>query len=186
MVAYTHILPAAFWVMAVPFQFNPWIRKNFKTFHRFLGRAFVYTSFLLMVGFVAILYRGLQFENYLEGVERMTLPVIDVPIGDVLQCVIAGYFLYTAVVAVDYAKKKDFKNHSNWMMRHVASGMWVVIQRVLLTFFAPIYLSIYGPEPRSGHFRGSVFSCAALLGIILSVGGAEYTILLLQEKKKGH
>jgi len=182
LVAYTHIFPAAVWAMAVPLQFHPLIRKKYRTFHKFLGRVFVYTSFLLMIGFVIILHRGLSYENYLEGVEPIVIP------GTSLRCVDAGLymlaarFLYCAVVAVDFAKKKVFDHHQYWMIKHCSMGMWVIIQRFLGILISQWYGFVYGQYTASAYYQGRLFLVTGVLGIIASVAIGQYAILLLKKK----
>eukprot|EP00979_Chaetoceros_neogracilis_P002970 scaffold499_cov218-Chaetoceros_neogracile.AAC.2 len=160
LVAYTHIFPAAVWAMAVPLQFHPLIRKKYRTFHKCLGRVFVYTSFLLMIGFMIILHKGLSYENYLEGVEPIVIP------GTSLRCVDAGLymlaarFLYCAVVAVDFAKKKRFLG--------ILISQW--------------YGFVYGQYMASAYYQGRLFLVTGVLGIIASVAIGQYTILLLKRK----
>jgi hypothetical protein len=180
LVAYTHIFPAVFWSVAIPIQFHPCIRKNYRTFHKYLGRAFIYTSFLLMAGFAVILHKGLSYENYLEGCEPITIPGTDVSIVDAGLIGVAGMFLYTATMAINSAREKDFENHKLWVVRHCGWGLWVIVQRVLGFFTAPIYEGLYGQVAFPGCFRGSIFLATGILGIILSVGVSEYTVSLLK------
>lgn len=173
--------------MVIPLQFNPTIRKNYRAFHRFLGRVFVLTSFLLMVGFVIILQRGLSFENYLQGVE----PVVIIP-GTKLSSVdaflygLAWVFVYFAIRAVGSAKRKEFHSHQYWMIRHCSCGLWVIVQRILALIVSQLYNLTYGSLPAPDHVRGKVFFYLGLVAILLSVGVGEYTILLLkiEEKRK--
>jgi hypothetical protein len=180
LVAYTHIFPALFWSVAIPIQFHPSIRNNYRTFHKYLGRAFIYNSFLLMAGFAVILYKGLSYENYLEGCEPITIPGTDLSIVDAGLIGIAGMFLYTATMGVNSAREKDFKNHKFWMIRHCGWGLWVIIQRVLGFFAAPIYEGLYGQVTAPGYLQGRLFLTIGLLGVILSVGVSEYTVSLLK------
>ena len=111
----THITPAIFWSMCVPLQFHPRLRKNYPKFHKYLGRAFIYTSYILMIGVVVIIRKNLAFIHYLNGdyeansddkVSHLTFLFL-----------VSSCFLYTAIVAVGYARKGDYFNHKIWIMR---------------------------------------------------------------------
>mmetsp|Transcript_9831 Transcript_9831/g.18503 ORF Transcript_9831/g.18503 Transcript_9831/m.18503 type:complete len:268 (-) Transcript_9831:684-1487(-) len=184
LVACTHILPAVFWIMAIPVQFHPMVRKKYRAFHRFIGRAFVLTSFILMIGFVVILQRGLSFENYLEGVEPVVIPGTQLSYGDAFLYLMASFFLYFAIRAVMSAKSRDFQSHQYWMIRHCSCGLWVIIQRILAIVAAGLYNLIYGNLPAPEHIRGKVFFDLGLVAILLSVGIGEYTIDLLKTEGK--
>jgi hypothetical protein len=76
-----------------------------------------------MIGVGAILHGGISFENYVN-VENDTDPyvVVNIPgtnfsVVDFVICLIAAMFIYTASVAVAYAKKKDYFNHKIWIIR---------------------------------------------------------------------
>ena len=182
LVAYTHIFPAAVWVAAIPLQFHPLIRRKYRNTHRQIGRIFVYLSFLMMIGFGIILYRGLSYENYLEGKEPFTIPGTSLRTIDVALCMLAASFLYCVIVAVNFAKAKEFHQHQYWMIRHCSLGMWVVVQRFLGFIFSPWYGIIYGNVTASGVFQGGFFLGIGILGIVMSIATGEYSILLLKKK----
>lgn len=184
LVAFTHIIPAVVWVMAIPLQFHPMIRKKNRKFHRFLGRVFVLTSFLLMVGFVVILQRGLSFENYLVGVEPVVIPGTKVSWNDAFLYVLACFFLYFAIRAVGSAKRSEFHSHQFWMIRHCSCGLWVIVQRILSVITSVIYNLMYGRFPAPDHIRGKVFFYLGLVAVLLSVIIGEYTISLLKMEGK--
>jgi len=182
LVAYTHIFPAAVWIMAIPLQFHPVIRRKYRNTHRLIGRIFVYLSFLIIIGVVVILYRGLSYENYLEGKEPFTIPGTSLRSVDVGLYILAASFLYCAIVAVNFAKAKEFHQHQCWMIRHCSLGMWVVVQRFLGVILTQWYGIMYGKVTGSGAFQGGVFLRMGILGIVISVATGEYTILLLKKK----
>jgi len=184
LVVYTHIFPAAIWAMAVPLQFHPLIRKKYRTFHKYLGRIFVYNSFLLMIGFVVILYRGLSYEKYLKGVEPVTIPGTSLSYVDVILYMLAGRFLYCIVVSVNFAKKKDFDRHQYWMIRHCSMGMWVILQRFLAIIISQCYGFKYGQfSAPPGHSQGKLFLGTGILGTVGSIAIGQYAISLLKKKK---
>ena len=118
-----HVLPAFFWSICVPLQFHPDLRKKFPKFHKYLGRAFIYTSYTLMIGLGGILHGKISFENYCN-VENDPDPYVITKIPgtnfsafDFFVCLLAAMFIYTASVAVAFAKKKDYFNHKIWIVR---------------------------------------------------------------------
>lgn len=140
LVAWTHILPSVYWVIAIPLQFNPNIQRKYRSFHRFVGRAFVLTSCVMMVGFVIILQRGLSYENYLEDVEPLMIPgTTDLSSADAFLYVLASVFLCFAFLAVRCARRKDYVRHRYWMIRHCSCGLWVIVQRVLALCASMLY-----------------------------------------------
>jgi hypothetical protein len=184
LVAYTHIFPAALWIMAIPLQFHPSIRRKYRKTHRLIGRIFVYLSFLIMIGFVIILYRGLSYENYLEGKEPFRIPGTSLRIVDAALCMLAARFLYCVIVAVNFAKANEFQQHQYWMIRHCSLGMWVVVQRFLGVILTQLYGMMYDIKniTASGAFQGLFFLGIGIFGIVMSVATGEYTILLLKKK----
>jgi hypothetical protein len=118
-----HVLPAFFWSICVPLQFHPDLRKKFPKFHKYLGRAFIYTSYTLMIGLGGILHGKISFENYCN-VENdpdpyviTKIPGTNFSVFDLFICLLAAMFIYTASVAVAFAKKKDYFNHKIWIVR---------------------------------------------------------------------
>lgn len=108
----THITPAIFWSMCVPLQFHPSLRKKYPKFHKYLGRAFIYTSYILMIGVVIILRKNLAFIHYLNGQNE-----VDKVSYLAFLFLVGSCFVYTAIVAVRYARKGDYFNHKIWIMR---------------------------------------------------------------------
>ena len=57
-------------------------------------------------------------------------------------------FVGCAVKAVSAAKQKKFMEHQYWMIRHVALGLWVSLQRVMiLGFVRGVWLVFFTKEP---------------------------------------
>ena len=82
-------------------------------------------------------------------------------------------------MAVTRARSKDFYSHKKYIYRHVASGLWVAIQRIII--------GLSGPKKDSEHMR-DFFSDAGTAGTILSVSLGELAIFLeerIRKKKLG-
>jgi hypothetical protein len=187
-----HIMPSTFWSMCIPIQFHPSIRKSYPKFHKYLGRAFIYTSYILMVGVAAILHNGITFEHFVnEGPEAWTIvkiPGTRYSIVDLYIACIMAAFLYTAKVAVDYARQKDYYNHKIWIIRHCSWGVWIMTFRVLFFVTMPIFSYLYGhpdvAEPRSGRFQGWAFFGPITVSVAITVGTAEYAVSLMNEQMR--
>jgi len=191
----THITPAMFWVICIPLQFHPNIRRAYPKYHRYLGRAFIGTSCLMMVGVFIILKRKLLFEHYVNSNhhtnEEETFVIVKIPgmnfsVTDASMVVVTVPFLVTAWKAVVFAQQKDYFQHQIWVIRHCGWGLWVVSQRILIaTIFLPICLALYGPNGGFGpKGRYHSFFWSGVAGIVVAVSLAEYAIRLLRQKKQ--
>lgn len=184
LVAITHIAPALFWVLAIPIQFHRGIRMRFHTFHKYIGRIFIFTSFLMMVGVAVIFQRGLMYENYLEGTKPITLPLTNMSLADTLFTVTSIRFVQTGALAIAYARKREFDEHRIWIIRHCAMGLWVVLMRIFTNLAVPFYLMAYGPVQAPGYIRGRIFFSCGVAGVVSSYSIGEYAIRLLGEKAR--
>lgn len=159
-VHFTHILPAAIWSVLIPFQFHAKFRRKYRQLHVMFGYIFLLSCVLMSAGVVLILKRNLLFENFVDrgdgdgdgGNEITTKQQEKLDRGRragvsstvIFLCFLSLWFIYTAAVAFYCATKKRFHLHQKWLIRHVASGIWVAIQRALIGFvFAPIIIFLY-------------------------------------------
>ena len=210
----THILPAALWAGIIPFQLHPMIRKKYRTLHKVFGYLFLLVCVLMSIGFVMILRRGLLFENFMhgddDGENNSNITVNTVNVEDenkkssvkaletpLILFITNAWFLWTAFKAVIHARNKRFELHQKYFIRHVASGIWVSIQRNLIMWIYPILLILF--NPRIGIFgeneknkknaslelvRRHLFPTAAKLGLLIAVVVSEYSIHLLDDLKR--
>jgi hypothetical protein len=108
-----HVILAAIIVIGGPLQIMPFIRERFRTFHRYLGRFYVFTAILVSSA-------GLL----------MTWTRAKGSIGDMFMHVSnsmqAVYIVLFAVLAIRYARKRQFEKHRRWTLRlfMVANGVW--------------------------------------------------------------
>ena len=175
----THILPAVIWVACIPFQFHKGFRKDYKTLHRIMGRVFMYDSFIIMFGFGLIVYKKLTFEHYLD-VELVKLPNLDITVTDFCLGLVMLAFVGCAVKAVSAAKQKKFMEHQYWMIRHVALGLWVSLQRVMIFGFVTVWMVFYKGTIATDEFKGKVFGNTGFAAMTICMALGEYTIRLLK------
>ncbi len=104
------------------------------------------------------------------------------------------WFLYTAIRAILYARNKQFILHQRYFIRHIASGIWVAIQRVFIMFTMPVLTKLYkhdilihdNVDVDSSSIGVSVmfmkehyFPFSGSVGIVISLLVGEYTVRLL-------
>mmetsp|Transcript_23094 Transcript_23094/g.42849 ORF Transcript_23094/g.42849 Transcript_23094/m.42849 type:complete len:255 (-) Transcript_23094:1202-1966(-) len=170
----THLLPSALWCAAVPFQLHDRFRTSFRRIHRWIGYIFFSCVVLMALGLCIILQRDLLFETSFPDLPPPLVSFRPIVLMDTL------YFVGTAFYSLQLAKKRQFWKHQRWVVRHIASGLFIAIQRILIAvLFGPLY-----PPPVSREVQRSIFGQAGILGMIISFGCAEYAILLLDMKNK--
>jgi Predicted membrane protein (DUF2306) len=152
----THVLPGALWAGVIPFQLHPEWRKNYRRAHRCAGYAFIVASMSSAIGVVLILRRGLLFENFFDD-----LPPAAHSFTPLFLRMISLWFMLTAVVALQSARNRKFQDHQEWIYRHVASGIWVALQRLIL--IGP--MRILYPPPVSRMRQRAAFGDAANISI---------------------
>ena len=170
-VHFSHTLPGVIWVGAIPFQLHPGIRKQYQRLHRIVGRVFVATSILMMVGVGIILKRGLLYEESFQDLPPNSLPATP---GIIFQ---SAWFLVTVIVAALQARAKRFRLHQRFMIRHVASGIWIALQRVLL-------MTVLNRPPFTRMQQRAVFGEAAFAAIVICFVCGEIAIRLIEEEEK--
>ena len=168
----THLLPGAVWALAIPFQLHRRFRKDHPRLHRRIGYAYMVSSMLLMIGVVIIVQRGLLFENFFPDLPP-NKNVMSTYIG------LAGltlWHLYTAIAALVYAQRRRFVLHQAYVIRNVASGVWVALQRIILVMILPIFLW----PPISRQVQREAFGRASQVASVVCIVAGEYTIHLLR------
>jgi len=134
----------------------------------------VLISLLMAFGVVVIINRKLTFHHNFPDVPHGAHVVAEpILLG------LAGWFVYTCMQAVRMARSGQYRLHQKWMIRHVASGLWVAAQRLIVfPIFTPIFDFLYPPPdaivPR--WLQREAFAGAGILGIILCFPAAEYAI----------
>lgn len=174
----THILPGAIWAGLTPLQLHPTLRKTRPKLHRVSGYVFLGIALVMTVGFFIILDRDLLFENFFDIPEEEES--IKVPMKPFLSLLML-YFAGTALAAIWAAKNKKFALHRTWIIRHIASGIWVSMQRFLLM---TVYQTIYLFWPVTPASQKHSFSSAGFVSVLICIAIGEYTIYLLDQTTK--
>ena len=172
----THTFPAALWSALIPFQLNPGFRNRNPRLHRIMGYTFMATSSIMMVGVAIIFQRGLLFVKFLEEVPHDPFYTSEI----YLTC-LSIWFLWTAGMATMEARRRRFASHQYWILRHIASGMWIAVMRVLLTCIGPFFMPPFYSGTVSQVVQGRLFSSGAFVGLVITVLASEYAIRLLKE-----
>jgi len=173
---FTHILPAALWSLAIPFQFHNQFRARYPKLHRLSGYTFMISSILMIIGIAIIISRGLLFENFFRDIANPHSSSEPKIWG------LSLWFFITVAVAFQKARKRQFKAHRTWMIRHVASGLWIAVQRVLLGTLGQV-----GYRPADRAAQRDIFGNAALVGVVVSFTMGEialYTLSVAPPAKK--
>ncbi len=127
-----HLLFAAIIIICGPLQIIPQIRNYVPTFHRFSGRLYIFTAIILSFsGLIMVWTRG--------TVGGMTQH-ISISINAIL-------IIISAIFAIHYAMKQDFKTHRIWALRLflLVNGVWFF--RVGLMFWLLINGGPVGFDP---------------------------------------
>uniref|UniRef100_A0A7S3PVE7 Uncharacterized protein n=1 Tax=Chaetoceros debilis TaxID=122233 RepID=A0A7S3PVE7_9STRA len=191
LVQFTHQIPGAVWVACIPLQFHPSIRRTYLNFHRYVGRLFVTSSFVCMMGAVVIHMKKLSTENFLEGVEiiMLPLPFLNISVISFWECMTGAWFIYTVSESISYVRRKEIQNHQIWIVRHVASGLWVAVQRLLMgpsAFATNKIAALIGANVTAGYKHRIIFYAPMLIGQCVTFGVGEYAVHLLgKNMKKG-
>lgn len=178
----THILPGAVWAVLVPIQLlNPTILRGrrYRTVHRYAGYIFLSSVLLMSLGVVAIVYKDLTFEDYFaeqwDEDQHAGAPVVSASsVASTKASLLLGsiYFAGTALVAVRAARDGRIRDHQHAILRHVGSGLWIALQRILVVW---VIGPLVGQPVPPAHQRW-YFMVAAYIGTVLTVGGAELAI----------
>lgn len=151
-----HVILAAIMVIGGPLQFIPQVRERFRTFHRWLGKIYVYTAIIVSsVGFMMVWTRGTVGDTFMH----------------VTNSVQTFYIIIFAILAVKFAKKQQFDKHRNYALRlfMVANGVWffrVGLMAWLVINQAPVG---FNPDTFTGPFLWvlSTFAYAVPISLIL-------------------
>eukprot|EP00752_Nemacystus_decipiens_P002559 g2400.t1 len=113
-----HILPAGLWSVIAPLQLSPTLRARHPAAHRRLGRLFMFMSASIAIGVFPLIVSGASSFRRSAFVDGSMFAF-------------AAYFLGTGLLAVQCARRKRFSDHRVWILRHVAMGYSVHLQRLV-------------------------------------------------------
>jgi len=181
-IQFTHILPSALWAALIPLQLNPYMRKTYRRAHRMSGYVFFCTAASMMIGFVILDIRRLDFERFdfkdmrsddLDAhLSRIGLGWVDhILLGRCLML----WFVTTAVVALWKVIKRDYAGHQRFVLRHITSGLWVAVQRIY---------ALTAPAPTRGWQKAN-FGDGIIVGVLVTFLSAELAIWLLATNRVG-
>ena len=120
-IRFSHSFMALPWSILLPLQLSVTVRKNFPALHRFGGRSFVFSSVAMIFGYIQIERNRLFYS--LD--KNKQLPLV---IASALRAMIV-WFTYTLFRAFTAIRNRQIKEHEIWMLRHIASGTWVILGR---------------------------------------------------------
>lgn len=128
-----HLLLAVIIIVGGPLQIIPKIRKYAPTFHRWNGRIYIYTAFIISVS-------GL-YMVWIRGSIGGLVQHISISINAILIMISAFY-------STKYARVRNFKNHRIWAIRLflVVNGVWFF--RIGLFFWLTIHQKPVGFDPK--------------------------------------
>lgn len=151
-----HVLFASVIVIGGPLQLIPWIRRQLPHFHRWLGRIYISTAIMVAAsGLIMIWTRG----GVGDSTQRISISVQ------------AMYIISFALIAIRYARERQFEKHRKWAMRlfMVTNGVWFF--RVGLMFWLLVNGGPSGFDPKTftGPFLTalSIFTYAFPLSLII-------------------
>lgn len=177
LIQFTHILPGCLWVGSIPIQLHSSIRKMHRTFHKIVGYVFIVTSMMIAFGIFLIFQRNLTFHNDYPT----TLPpvdTIDVIMMKISSTILTMWFIITAITAVCKARSKDYIKHRRYIIRHIGSGIWIILQRIIVVFCQAFNIVKNPIQMRN------LFGNAATGSIFITLILSEYTIWLLENNNK--
>mmetsp|Transcript_16153 Transcript_16153/g.24368 ORF Transcript_16153/g.24368 Transcript_16153/m.24368 type:complete len:337 (-) Transcript_16153:101-1111(-) len=192
LVCFTHVLPAAVWSAIIPFQLHPASRskKYLRAIHRWSGRLFLTLSMLITFGFLLIENRGLSHyqHDYPEIPEKeassLLLPdhIPNESFWLIIAFMITGVMSWWSVISI-WGKRRDFKAHQRWIIRHCCLGLGVAVQRIYLFALAYGYkeyekftFGMKTPGPVPDPISKAIFGDAGLLAIFTVSLGSSWVI----------
>lgn len=129
-----HVLLAAILVMGGPLQLMPQVRDRFRTFHRWLGRTYVFTAILVSSAGV--------YMTWTRGTVGDTFMHVSISIQ-------AVYIVAFALLSIYFARKRQFAKHRIWTLRlyMVVNGVWFF--RIGLMFWLLVNGGPAGFDPKT-------------------------------------
>ncbi|MBC8172341.1 MAG: DUF2306 domain-containing protein [Chitinophagales bacterium] len=149
-VFYIHVFTAILALPAGFTQFSKYLQRNYKAFHRFNGRMYVFIILLFGApsGFIIGLYAN-------GGIS-----------SQIAFCLLAALWFYFTLMAFLKAKQKDFIAHKKFMYRSFA----LTLSAITLRAWKYVIVAAFEPRPME------VYVIVAWLGWVLNLIVAEYII----------
>ncbi|KAF5826578.1 hypothetical protein DUNSADRAFT_2640 [Dunaliella salina] len=151
-VTMSHNLPSALWAFLIIIQLSGSIRKTYPRIHRLCGYLHVAVSVVLMAGVAIMQSRKMYFSMHPAVVWYINIS--------------ATWFLFSLGYAVLAARAHLYRAHRAWMLRHIASGTWVAVQRILIAAVALPLEHVSGiGQPTEWH-RQVLFGGASVVAFV--------------------
>ncbi|GIL60396.1 hypothetical protein Vafri_14841 [Volvox africanus] len=131
----THLLPSGVWSICGAIQLIPQIRSSVPRLHRISGQVMFLCSILIVIGYALMEASGLVTTLQPSGTTPPG-PTIQMHLPHFTFRLLSAWFLLTAGVALAHARRGEYKAHRRWAVRHIASGAWVIVQRVFVMWLA--------------------------------------------------
>ena len=136
----THVLPAMLFMLLGPLQFVHGLRSRHPQAHRWSGRVFLAASSV-----VGISGLKLAFGKTIGGLDEKAAIIL-----------FGSLFLICLAKALWHARRREFTQHRQWMIRGYAIGLAVAtIRPIMGGFFAAAVMSGHAPQPK--EFFGTAF-----------------------------
>ena len=156
LVSKIHLIGGILFVLIMGLQFSDKIRTRYKRIHKILGTFFLIVSFSLIITGLKIGFT-FPFAGTSEQIPMVLFSLMFI------------YYLYRSI---DHLLKKDFYNHSRWMIRSCSLALSVATQRILVTSFSILKI---------GEHR-EIFVISIYLSIIINVIVSEFYLKLSKKK----
>jgi uncharacterized membrane protein len=151
-----HLFLALVVLIGGPLQLIPQIRSYAPKFHRFNGRIYILTAFILSLG-------GL-FMVWSRGVAGGEIGKYSISLNAILIMIFAGLAVYNAI-------KRDIKTHRRWAIRLfiVMGGVWFF--RIGLMLWLMVHQAPVGFDPKT--FEGPFLSFLGFAQYLLPLAVAQ-------------
>ncbi|KAG2430099.1 hypothetical protein HXX76_010198 [Chlamydomonas incerta] len=182
----THILPSGVWCLCGAMQLAPpRLRAAAPRLHRLTGRVMLAAAVPVAIGYFVMEARGLvggvhELHSVAPGSSSASSSSSSSGRGSsgggtpdnhlALRCLNA-WFVLTAAAALVQARRRRFASHGAWALRHIASGAWVVVQRLGVSAVSGV--AMVAGVKWSEEARYDVFGKIAAASIVACVVGAE-------------
>lgn len=162
-----HIVPGAVWAILVPPQMHSQVRKYYRFGHKVGGYMLAVAAMLIGIGAGWIIHQGLFHENFFPDLEPLSYS------GAPGILLLAIYFVGSMTCSIYMAAVRgDYHLHRKWMVRHIASGIWISLQRILLS-------TLFNWPPFTRDQQRDIFPRVGILAIIITLSIGEWAIYLL-------
>lgn len=153
-----HVVPAMLFMVLGPLQFVRRLRAKHPRLHRWSGRVFLAAS--AVVGITGL---RLALGDTVGGLDEKAAIFL-----------FGTLFLIALAKALWHARRREFAQHREWMIRGFAIGLAVAtIRPIMATFFAAAVLR--GHIPRPAQFFGTAFWIGFTLQMIAAEIWINYT-----------